>query len=186
MTTSRTEHLREEPSGAVDDRELRVEARRTRHEPEHGQHPFAAIERSQLGPQDGERIAGAPPSRLGTLLDGHVDTEDSRVHQLPVVATRELTRRADDPAVHHHRVEWLVRRLRPGQRDAESGETVVDGHGAAVLIRGAVPIGGDATGTRSVRGWVPSPPGSERWRRVGQRSWPRTAPEGYASLCTLT
>jgi len=152
MTTGRTEHLREEPAGVVDDRGPRVEARRTRHEPERGQHPFDAVERSQLCPQDGERFSGAPPSRPGTLLDGHADTEDSRVHQLPVVATRGLTRRAGDPAVHHHRVEWLVRRVRPGQRDAESGETVVDGHGAAVLIRGAVLIGGDATGTRSVQG----------------------------------
>ena len=84
MTAGVAEHLAQEPTGAVDHRGLLHEARRRRHEPEHGEHPFDAIEVAQLRPQHGEARSArttAPPRRPRPLITSSPRTRGGRARR---------------------------------------------------------------------------------------------------------
>ena len=91
-----------------------------RDEAEHGEHALDAIELTELGVQHRQRVQRAPARRLRPLLDREVVAEHARIHEHAVVVARELTRRARPAAVHDDRVERIVRRVRPGQRQARA------------------------------------------------------------------
>ena len=110
------EHLEQQRARAVDDCGLLHEARCGRHETEHGEHPFDAIERTEPGPQHRQRVQRAPARGLRALFDREIDAQHTGVHELAVVVAGQLPRRARPAAVHDHRVERIVRRIRTGQR----------------------------------------------------------------------
>jgi hypothetical protein len=127
VPTGVAEHVVQQPAGAIDHRRLSNEAGRGRHEPEHGQDAFDAIERSELRLEDRERVERAPTGRFGALLDGDLRAEDPGVDELAVVVAGELPRRAGPTAVDHHRIERLVGRKGTGQDEPELREALPDG-----------------------------------------------------------
>ena len=85
------EHLRQQPTRAVDHRRLLLESLHTRDEAEHAEHAFDPIEVPELGAQHGQRVQRAPAGCLGALLDGEVEPERARVDQRAVVVAWQLT-----------------------------------------------------------------------------------------------
>ena len=87
-------------------------AGRARHEAEHGEHTLDPVEVAELGLQHRQRVQRAPPRGFRALLDREVVAEHARVHEHAVVVARQLARRAGPAAVHDHRVERVVGRVR--------------------------------------------------------------------------
>src|ERR1700730_7019654 len=134
VATGVAEDVEQEPARTVDDSRLLYEARRRGDEPEHGEHAVDALQCTELVPQHRQCVQGTPTRGLHTLLDSELVPEHTWVHEVATVVARELTRGPGDAAVHDDGVEWLVRRVRARQREAERGEPCVDAvrHGRRV------------------------------------------------------
>ena len=114
MAPGGPEDIGQQEAGAVDHGRLLGEVGGAGHEAEQRQAPFDAIQRAQLGPEDGQGVEGAPPGGVGPLFDAQVDAECAGMDELAVVVAGELAGGASDAGVDDHRVQRIVGRVGPG------------------------------------------------------------------------
>ena len=122
------EDLEQDMACSVDDGRLLVEAGGAGHVPGDGEHPLDPVEAPEGGAQYGQRVEGADPSRLVSLLDGHVVAKGPEAGQLAVDA-RKLPGRAGDALVDDDGVEGVMGRMGAVEDKTERGNAGIKGHG---------------------------------------------------------
>ena len=102
-----------------------VEVGRRGHEAGHREHPLDPVERAQRLLQDGQGVQRAHGGGLAALLHRHGVAQAPEAGQFPGDAG-QLPRGARHAVVHHDRIERVVRRVRPVQREAQLGQPGAD------------------------------------------------------------
>ena len=125
MATGIAEDIAQHVRRAIHHRGLLFESRSGGDVASHGEDAHDAIERTELRLQHCQRVQGADLRRLVALLHRDVVPQDAKAGELTIDA-RQLSRRAGDAVVHHHRVERIVGRMRPVKGEAELLQTGVD------------------------------------------------------------